>query len=64
MTSTFSTFGGVICNGAQCAPSTPWSSIYTIVIDMGTGNPSGLGLTFVAIGTAGYSGTTSPVALP
>jgi len=64
MTSTFSTFGGVICNGAQCGPSTPWSSIYTIMIDTGTANPSGLGLTFVAIGTAGYSGTTSPLGLP
>ncbi len=63
MTSTFGYYGGAICNSATCGPSTPWSSIYTIVIDMGSGNPAGTGLSFVAIGTAGYSGTTA-LALP
>lgn len=60
MTATFGTYGGAgVCNGATCSASTPWSSIYTIIIDMGTGNPVGTGLSFEAIGTAGYSGTTS-----
>jgi len=65
MTSVFGTYSAVAtaCNGAPCSGSSPFSSIYTIVIDMGTGNPGGTGLTFVAIGTAGYSGTTS-LALP
>ncbi len=65
MTTTFGTFSAVAtaCNGNACSPSTPFSSVYTIVIDMGTGNPAGTGLSFVTVGTAGYSGTTS-VALP
>jgi archaeal type IV pilus assembly protein PilA len=66
MTSTFGTFSGVAtaCNGATCSSTSPLTSIYTIVIDMGTGNPTGTGLSFIAIGTGSYSGTTSPVALP
>jgi len=65
MTATFGTYGGAgVCNGALCSTSTPWASIYTIVIDMGTGNPAGTGLLFVAIGTAGYSGTTTALQLP
>jgi archaeal type IV pilus assembly protein PilA len=65
MSSTFTTYGASpICNGVACSTSTTFSSIYTIVIDMGTGNPTGQGYTFVAIGTGSYSGTTSPVALP
>ncbi len=65
MTATFGTFNTVAttCNGNLCSGSTPWSSIYTIMIDMGTVNPVGTGLSFVAIGTAGYSGTTS-ISLP
>jgi len=65
MTSTFGTYGASpICNGAACGPSTTFSSIYSIVIDMGTGNPTGQGYSFVAVGTGSYSGTTSPLALP
>jgi flagellin-like protein len=64
MSSTFGTYGASpICNGVACGPSTPWSSIYTIEIDMGTANPTGQGYSFVAVGTGGYSGTTS-LALP
>jgi flagellin-like protein len=64
MTGPFSTYNtGSVCNTNTCTTSTPWSSIYTIMIDMGTVNPVGTGLTFVAVGTAGYSGTTS-LALP
>jgi len=64
MTSTFGVYGASpICNGAACGPSTTFSSIYSIVIDMGTGNPTGQGYSFVAVGTGSYSGTTSPVAL-
>jgi hypothetical protein len=66
MTSAFGTYSSVAgaCNGANCGPSTPLTSVYTIVIDMGTANPTGQGYTFVAVGTAGYSGTTSPLLLP
>jgi flagellin-like protein len=52
------------CNSASCVTSSPLTSIYTVVIDMGTSSPSGLGLTFVAVGTGSYSGTTAPVLLP
>jgi flagellin-like protein len=66
MTTTMGSFssGATACNGATCTSSTPLTSIYTIVIDMGTTNPAGTGLTFVAIGTGSYSGTTSPLGLP
>jgi len=66
MTSTFPTYGASpICNGGvACGPSSPWASVYSIVIDMGTGNPTGQGFTFVAVGTGGYSGTTTPLLLP
>ena len=65
MTASFSTFSAsaTACNGAPCSSSTPFSSIYTIEIDMGTANPAGQGLSFVTVGTDGYSGTTS-LALP
>jgi flagellin-like protein len=52
------------CNGGACSTSTPITSIYTIVIDMGTANPAGLGYTFVGVGIGSYSGTTAPVNLP
>ncbi len=62
----FPTFTGstTACNGAACSSSTTLTSIYTIVIDMGTSNPTGLGYEFVAVGTGSFSGTTSPVSLP
>jgi flagellin-like protein len=61
MTASFSTFSAsaTACNGVSCSSSTPFSSIYTITLDMGTANPQGQGLSFVTVGTAGYSGTTS-----
>jgi flagellin-like protein len=52
------------CNGGACSSSTPITSIYTIVIDMGPANPAGLGYTFIGVGIGSYSGTTSPVSLP
>ncbi len=66
MTSTFGTYSAVAtaCNGAPCTTSTSLTSIYTIVIDMGSGNPAGLGYEFVGVGTGSYSGTTSPLSLP
>ncbi|HTW40485.1 MAG TPA: archaellin/type IV pilin N-terminal domain-containing protein [Thermoplasmata archaeon] len=67
MTSPFSVFSAVAgaCNGNTCSSSSPLTSIYTIVIDLGTApSPSGQGYTFVAIGVGSYSGTTSPVSLP
>lgn len=67
MTSTFSTFSGATnCNSLSCSTSTPLTTIYTIVIDLGelTASPAGTGLTFVAIGTGSYSGTTAALTLP
>jgi flagellin-like protein len=64
MSAVFSNYGpSGECNSAVCATSTPLTTIYTIVIDMGTSNPAGTGLSFVAVGASGYSGTTS-LALP
>jgi flagellin-like protein len=65
MTATFSSFsaGATDCNSGPCSSSTLLTSIYTIVVDMGTASPSGLGYSFVAVGTGSYSGTTS-VGLP
>jgi len=64
MGSVFSSFGPTgECNSAVCATSTPLTTIYTIVVDMGTTNPAGTGLSFVTVGASGYSGTTS-LALP
>jgi len=65
MTSPFSSFSSsaTACNGVSCGSSTPFSSIYTITLDMGTSNPVGQGFSFVTVGTGGYSGTTA-LALP
>jgi flagellin-like protein len=46
-----------------CSASTSLSNLYSIVIDMGTANPAGQGLTFTALGAGGYTGTTGTVAL-
>ncbi|HTS33158.1 MAG TPA: hypothetical protein VMI55_04375 [Thermoplasmata archaeon] len=43
---------------------TPLTSLDTIEIDMGTANPAGDNLYFIAAGTGNYSGTTAPLALP
>ena len=43
--------------------STPLTSIFSALVDVGTLNPQGQGYTFVALGTNGYSGSSS-VALP
>jgi flagellin-like protein len=62
----FPTFTGstTACNGAACTASTSLTSVYTIVIDMGTASPTGLGYSFVAVGTGSYSGTTNALSLP
>ncbi|MCI4365288.1 MAG: hypothetical protein L3K10_04415 [Thermoplasmata archaeon] len=56
------TSGWAYVNGTN--PSTPITNLYTIVIDVGNGNPAGQGYTFQALGTGSYSGTTSPLSLP
>lgn len=44
--------------------STPLTSLFTIVVDMGqTASTTGTGLSFVTIGIGSYSGTTS-ISLP
>jgi len=61
MSGTFSTFP----TAGASSTSTPLTSVYTIVIDMGAApNPAGQGYTFIAIGSGSYSGTTTPVTLP
>jgi hypothetical protein len=51
--------------GVDYSASSPMLNTFTIVIDMGQSAPTtGLGLTFVAIGIGGYSGTTAPLTLP
>jgi len=65
MTITFQIYGSSpICNGASCGTSTLLTIAYSIVIDMGTNNPTGLGYYFVATGTGEYSGTTAGLSLP
>jgi hypothetical protein len=58
MTAPFSEFGSGVTN------TTPITSIDSIVLDMGPTDPLGTGLTFTVLGTNGYSGSTSPIALP
>ena len=48
--------------GALTASSS-LSNLYTIVMDMGTTQPTGTGYTFDAVGQGSYSGTTQPVNL-
>ena len=50
--------------GSGVSPSTPLTSLDTILIDMGTVNPVGTGLSFTVLGTGSFSGTTEPLALP
>ncbi|MCI4372126.1 MAG: hypothetical protein L3K02_00555 [Thermoplasmata archaeon] len=52
------TFGSGVVDG------TPVLTSDYIVIDMGTQNPSGLGLEFVAQAMGSYTGTTNPLPLP
>jgi hypothetical protein len=54
----FTTFGPGV------SVATPLTSLYAIVLDVGTANPTGTGLTFVVTGTGNYTGTTAPLALP
>jgi hypothetical protein len=60
MPTTWSTYEGTYSS------ATPLTDLYTIVIDTGqTGSTIGLsGLSFVAIGTGSYSGTSAPLSLP
>ncbi len=65
MSSVFATFGASgTCGASPCGPSTALTALDTIVIDMGTADPAGLGDQFVVLGTGLYSGTASPIALP
>ena len=61
--------GGMAMNsswiyGPGTSESTGVATTDTIVIDMGTANPHGLNLEFVAIGLGPYSGATQPLKLP
>jgi flagellin-like protein len=50
--------------GGALTATNSLSNIYTIVIDMGTVQPTGAGNTFDALGQGSYSGTTAGLALP
>jgi archaeal type IV pilus assembly protein PilA len=54
------------CGGTgTCSTSSSLTNLYTIVIDMGSVTATtGLGYTFVVLGTGSYSGTTNALALP
>jgi hypothetical protein len=58
MTSPFESYG------TSYGPTSPLTTLDRIFIDMGTGNPLGLGYTFIVIGAGQYTGTTSPLTLP
>ncbi|MFI5413766.1 MAG: hypothetical protein ACHQ0I_04195, partial [Candidatus Lutacidiplasmatales archaeon] len=58
MTSPFSSFG------SGTSDSTPLTSLYTILVDVGPISPAGSGLTFVVHGTGQYTGATNPLSLP
>lgn len=64
MTSKWSGYG-LTSTVPTYSDSTPLTSVNTIVIDRGSPIPTtGQGLTFVAIGTGSFSGTTAPISLP
>jgi flagellin-like protein len=50
--------------GSGVTHTTPLTSVYTIVIDMGSLSPVGQGYEFLVAGSGSFSGTTSPVSLP
>jgi FlaG/FlaF family flagellin (archaellin) len=61
--STWGSSGACGIPGALCGVNSPLTNLYTLIIDMGTKNPSGLGLTFTVLGVAGYTGTMGPLTL-
>jgi flagellin-like protein len=63
MTATWATYGTT--TAPTFSSSTPLTNLYTIVIDMGSATATtGQGLTFVALGTGSFSGTTGALSLP
>ncbi len=58
MTESWSTYSGGV------NPSTPLTTIDTLLIDMGTANPHDQGYWVYADGTGSYAGTTSAEELP
>ncbi len=62
----FSTYSAsaTACSGGPCSPSTPITSLYYIVVDVGTVSISDDGYQFVVVGAGSYSGTTLPLTLP
>lgn len=45
-------------------PETPMTSFDVIILDMGTVDPAAMGLTLVAWGTDGFTGSSEPLSLP
>jgi hypothetical protein len=50
--------------GVGQSSSTPLTTLDSIVIDVGTADPIGTGLTFVVLGAGVYTGSTAPISLP
>jgi len=50
--------------GTGVSQYTPLTTVYSIVVDMGSLSPSGQGDLFVAAGTGSYTGTTAGFVLP
>ncbi len=66
MMSGFGTYNSssTACNGAPCSPSTPITSFYYIVVDVGTSSISNDDYQFIVVGAGSYTGTTLPITLP
>jgi len=44
--------------GVACSATSSLTNLYSLVVDMGTANPTGQGYTLTILGTGGYTGTT------
>ena len=44
--------------GSGCSSTSLLTNLYSVVVDMGTKNPTGQGTTLTILGTGGYTGTT------
>jgi hypothetical protein len=58
---------GIYLDGAYyggATATTPLTNFTNFLIDMGAENPHGMGYSLVALGQAGYSGYSAPLALP
>jgi len=57
------TTGACGITGVLCSATSSLTNLYTIIIDMGTANPSGQGYSFTTLGNSGFTGTTGVLTL-